>query len=63
MFDKVMVYLATTAVFAVIAAAVLLLIYRLAGLHADIPSLLIGGFFGKMVYDLILKAIKKIKNR
>ncbi len=63
MLKKVMLYLAQTALYAVILAVVLLLIYKLAGMNSDIPSLLIGGFFGKMVYDLILKEIRKNKTR
>jgi hypothetical protein len=63
MFKKIMLYLARTALYALILTVVLLLIYKLAGTDADIPSLLIGGFFGKMLYDFILKAIRKNKTR
>ncbi len=58
---KILRYLARTFAYAVIFTAVMLLAYRLADGDADIPSLLVCGFFGKIVYDCVFELIRKNK--
>jgi hypothetical protein len=66
MLAKLLKYLLSTAAYALIFAAVILLLFALNRIplrNGDLPLYFIGGFFGKLAYDFILKAVRTNKKR
>ncbi len=60
--SRVLKYLLSAAAFALIFAAVMQLLFavnHVPSRSGDLPLYIVGGFFGKLAYDAILKAVRK----